>query len=121
MYRIFKLLPILLAGCVSTPDWETGEGCWRYGVAEDNSGITTRYGSAHDIPIVKARKASDACGERACYAALADEIVLVAIGTGVVDVNHEKCHALLGGEHNSCNGHYAQWGKDIESACNWNL
>ena len=109
MYRIFKLLPILLAGCVHAPDWETGEGCWREGVAEDNTGRMTAT-PLDEIPRVWLNydELAETCRNdnfhlKACFDPKTDTIYF-GKDEGIKHENHEKCHALLGIKHTDNNG-----------------
>jgi len=136
-----KYLPfilILLAGCVHTPDWETGEGCWRTGVAEiGNTGRMTDTPIA-DIPVITLNLEDlyAACDlppppplawsnrgrieTEGCYQPKTDTIYVLKSSQYGYVIEHEACHVFWGVLHNKCHGKgYAQWGKDIQSACEW--
>ena len=138
---MIKYLPlILLAGCLHNVTPEDTSECWRYGVAMDNTGPMSSK-PLYSIPVVKMDYdellvACDVPPEqlswhnknelqiRACYSKVDDTIYSYKLNLGSNDYfsTHERCHIMLGERHNSCNGTgYAQWGKDIQSACNWNL
>ncbi len=123
-------LAILLSGCLVKPDLQTGENCWRYRVAEDNTGRLTDMEIA-DIPIVKLNYEDlvVACNLKpepvswsnrgfAASACFKDDTIYMLKGfAGKMELYQEQCHALLGTKHNSCVGYGI--GSD-ESACNWN-
>ena len=140
---ISLFLIILLTGCVTVPNFETGDDCWRYGVAETNNTGPMTATPLDEIPVVKLdyEDLLIACDQtddrtlagywrdkrtvsiRACFKprpvdgkAGHDTIYLHRIYAGAYEINHEKCHALLGRKHNACSGYGI--GKD-ESACNW--
>jgi len=139
--RIFILAAFLpfLTGCLEKPDFETGEGCWRYGVLENgNTGRMTQLPIA-DIPVIKVNyeELVKACGLKdeplswrnrdheanACFKLRdigdkdgIDTIYLLKWYAGKMDLYEEKCHALLGRKHNACTGYGI--GND-ESACEW--
>ena len=56
---------------------------------------------------------------RACYDPMTDTIYEYNLNLGQYFTNHEKCHVILGREHNACNGIGYGIGKD-ESDCKWN-
>ena len=146
-----KKLAILLTMLIATPVWalkvpdfETGKGCWKYGVLENsNTGQMTAV-PLDEIPVVKLGYDDllVACGltddrtlgrywrdrgtleVRACFAprkvdgnAGHDTIYLLKWYAGKFELYQEMCHAKLGRKHNACYPHYGI-GKD-ESACNW--
>ena len=140
-------LLVLLSGCLTPPNLQTGEGCWRYGVSEiNNTGPMTPM-HPNDIPVVKLSYEDllVACnvedtrslaeywrGKRtiAVTACLVPRIVNGNPGTAViylhnlysgkVDLYQEQCHALLGPVHNQCYGMgYPITGSDA-TACDWN-
>lgn len=138
MYRIFKLLPILvLAGCITAPDWETGEGCWRYKVAETGNTGPMTHMPLDEIPVVRLNydDLAKACGVeipelswsnrhhmfgRACFKPRevngkegTDTINLYRFA-GKMALYEERCHVIWGRKHNNCSGYGI--GKD----CNWN-
>ena len=93
------------------PDWQTGEGCWRYGVSEEGQyGTTTRYPSPLDVPIERLsyRDYLSRYGESyGVYDPKADKIILPSrVFAGYYTITHERCHALLGYKHLSCAGIY---------------
>jgi len=134
------LLPlILLTSCVVTPDYENGgEGCWRTGVLENgNTGRMTQT-PISELPVIvlSLEDLYAACDlppppelawhnrgkveTMGCYQPKTDTIYVLRSARFGYVVAHEKCSALLGGKHNSCfQKGYAQWGKDIQSACEW--
>ena len=132
------LLLLLLTGCIVTPNWDAGHDCWRYGIAEDNTG---RMSALHpqDIPVVKLGYDDllIACGltpeplswsnrkqlqARACFkprevtGGEGEDMIYLYRWAGEYERNHERCHAIKGRLHNNCSGYGI--GKD-ESACNW--
>jgi len=124
-------ITFILSGCLAAPDLQTGENCWRYSVAMDNTGRMTDK-PISDIPVIKVDYDGlvVACGldpvepswSNRGYAALAcfkpgeDKIYTLKGVAGKVNVYEEQCHALLGREHNGCSGYGI--GSD-ESACEW--
>lgn len=115
--RLLYLILILLSGCVATPDWETGEGCWRTGVKE--TGVKRPV--TDKIYIVGDKKLLEKCapGWWGCYHPIPHEIYVSNRGGKITKI-HEMCHSLGMPEHNNCYPNYAQWGKDEETACDWN-
>ena len=116
---------VLPAGCLTTPNPDTGEGYWRYGIAEDNTGRLTGYGNVQDIPVIRLsdKEFLIICKSRhlswACYSPSDDVIYLASYHGGKFEIIHEQGHAVLGVKHNECNGRgYAPFG-DYEYACLW--
>lgn len=117
---------LLLTSCITNPNLTTGAGCWRYGVAETNQiGLLTRYDNVQDVPITRLphNEFTEKCGLGeglvwACYQPWEDHIYLRTWKAGTMEINHEKCHALLGFEHNACNGLGYSIGKNA-TACDW--
>ena len=102
---IFSLQPLLLVGCVTTPDWETGEGCWREGIEEHNNTGRMTDTRLDKIPrvwldydeLAKVCR-NDGFHIDACFDSMTDTIYFGKDG-GLKYENHEKCHALLGTKH----------------------
>ena len=136
-----KYLPLLLllTACMHQPNLETGEGCWRTGVAQDNTGRMSET-PIDDIPIISVNleELHAACDKpppppvswktrgykeiEGCFQPKTDSIYVLRSSRYSYVVDHEICHVLLGSEHNACYGKgYAQWGNDVESACEWNI
>ena len=134
---VVKHLPmiLLLTGCVTQPNYETGEDCWRTGVLQrGNTGRMTTTPVA-DIPVVTMNLGDlyAACDlppppplawsnrgkveTEGCYQPKTDTIYVLNTSKYGYVIEHEKCHALLGRKHNNCQGYGL--GKD-ESACDWN-
>ena len=136
------LILILLVGCQVVPNYETGAGCWRYGIEQNcNTGGLSPTPVA-DIPVV--RLGYDdllvACGVedtrtlagfwmddrslviRSCYDRKANVIYSYYLNLGANNyyVTQERCQALLGYKHNRCWGTGYGIGKS-ESACDWDL
>ncbi|MFT5140921.1 MAG: hypothetical protein ACI9CB_002586 [Rhodothermales bacterium] len=112
--RLMKLITLILAslltGCITAPDLETGDGCWRYGVADQNTGRMTRYADVNDIPVTTLGMDDlmQACGVDiqvwGCYQPIQDEI-FVYWGGGKRTLYEEICHSIKGVKHNNCDGY----------------
>ena len=137
---------VILSGCLHNVDMETGEGCWRYGVAETvNTGRMTNT-PISQIPVTRlnyddlliACNVEDnrtlagfwmdkrTVATTACFVprpvdgkAGTDNIYLHKTYAGKRDYLHEVCHIIKGRNHNCVYPHYAQWDKSEQSACNW--
>lgn len=112
---IAALLFSTSAWALQTPDFETGEWCWKYGA----KGKVTRPVST-DITYLGWDAVAEVCGEEAwgCYKPIEHKIYLYRFA-GKRTLYEEQCHSLGLHEHNNCYPHYGI-GKD-ESACDWNL
>jgi hypothetical protein len=135
MKTLLAITALLISGCVTTPDFaNNGEGCWRFGVLENGNTGRMSPTSLDDIKVVKLNydELLDACGIvgerlawhnkndlqiRACYDPMTDTIYEYTLNFGEYFTDHEKCHIILGRQHNACGTAYGI-GKD-ESACNW--
>ena len=106
-----------LTGCITTPDFETGEGCWRYGVSEDSKVI--RAPADKIIYLSDMRAIVAACNGEAwgCYRPVSNTIYLYDQG-GQRTLNHEKCHSIGLMEHNNCYTKGYGLGEDV-AACDW--
>lgn len=104
---------VFLSGCITPPDFATGEGCWRYGVVE---GEVTRTPST-DITYLSMDEIVDVCDQVAwgCYHLISHRIFLYW-GAGKMDLFEEQCHSIGFMEHNNCSGYGI--GQDA-SACDW--
>ena len=110
---IILSLVLGLTGCITTPDFETGEGCWRYGVKE---GTPTRP-PATNISYMSMGDIVKICGKQAWGCYFNDRIYLYN-RAGQRDLNHEQCHAIGLMEHNECYGKGYGIGSN-ESSCEW--
>ena len=130
MYALV-VIALYLQGCTHAVTPDDPSECWRYGVAMDNTGRMSAT-PLDEIPVVKlgydelmaacGTEAEDGLEIRACYDPMTDTIYTYGGDVGDRFINHERCHVMLGREHNSCYGKgYAQWGEDIQSACEWDL
>jgi hypothetical protein len=133
---ITLVLITLLSACTTTPDFTTGEDCWRYQVLEEGNTGRMSDTDMSSVPVVHLwyDDLLVACGVsdtrtlagywmdgrsmavRACYDPITDTIYEYKLNWGEYFTNHEKCHIKLGREHNSCRGYGI--GKD-ESICDW--
>lgn len=130
------LLLLLLAGCVTQPNLETGDDCWRTGVLEvGNTGRMTDT-PIDQIPVVVLNLEGlyAACElppppplawsnrgtveTEGCYHIEDDTIYVLNTSQYGYVIHHEQCHALLGVRHNACHEMGYGIGKD-ESACEW--
>ncbi len=126
-------ITFLLSGCVSSQP----QDCWRTGVAMDNTGPMSST-PINEIPVVSLNLEGlyAACDlppppplawsnrgykeTEACYQQRDDTIYILNTSRYSYVLQHEICHILKGEKHNSCYGKgYAQWGADIQSACDW--
>lgn len=110
-----KLLPLLLllSGCslyMETPDWETGAGCWKYGISEE-ANFGAAECDAETAPVVRLsdKELMAECGNlRGCADPHGCVIYLPSIiYAGHYEETHERCHLALGRNHNRCSGLYA--------------
>ena len=115
-------LLVITYGCTVTPDYQTGDNCWRYKVAENNTGRMTHYDDVMDIPVIGGLSAEElmwACDTEilswGCYHTLDDAIYLMR-GAGAITLREERCHAAFGRKHNSCDGYGIG---DSEADCGW--
>ena len=117
--KYILLMTIALSACVSAPNMETGEGCWRLGVAE--SGNTGRMTDTpiNEIPVVKLSfdGLAEMCGARA-YGCFKNDTIYLFRMNDERTLFEEQCHAFWGRNHNACYPNYGI-GKD-ESDCDWN-
>lgn len=114
MKYLTLLFTVMLAGCITEPNWKTADNCWRLGSQE----IPVEYLHEPATIIVSGLSMDEIveiCGDYdwGCY--VGDTIYLYW-GAGKRDLYHGKCHSMGLTEHNSCIG-YAVWGDDEASAC----
>ncbi len=122
MKYLLPLLIFILAGCVTEPNWKTGEGAWRLGLKEIPA-EQLHESTATIISGLSIDKVEAVCGEGrlGCYDPFNDTIYLYW-GAGKITLYHEIGHSMGMTEHNACYGKgYAKWGKDIKAACLWDV
>lgn len=132
MKHLAAILFLGISGCQSwymiEPDWQTGEGCWRYGVVVSHEADAAPL----TIPVfrMKDKEVERQCGDlRGCYigktsadwpAKITEPPYIVLPGpifAGFFELNHARCHAF-GSRH--CAGAYARtatYGTDREWHC----
>jgi len=117
-FKVIILSLVLgLIGCITTPDFETGEGCWKYGVAENMPVVRTLA----PVTVTNDDITPIACGAKVwgCYREDQHRIYIHERAENwKVVANHEQCHAIGLMEHNECYGKGYGIGKD-ESSCDW--
>ena len=108
-----------------TPDWETGEDGWRYGV--DTSiqvGTSYRdfgYESVLDVPVIRtnADGMEKHCGARYAHGCWNDDQGVIylpsVIYAGHYELTHERLHAMGFRFHNNCAGLYSNDREHCES------
>jgi len=103
--RLFVMcMTIGLTGCMTVPNFETGDGCWRVGISEDSTG---RMGDLSRTLIIRTSTPENLCSRDdvwGCYIQSTNTIIL-SKSAGKIDLWHEQCHALLGPKHNNCTGY----------------
>ena len=109
---------VILTGCLHNVDMETGEGCWRYGVAETGNTGRMSITLPLDVPIVylDMDELAAACGKEVpqlswttrgnvpawgCYRPIENTIYLYNKGGSKRTLTEERCHILLGRNHNA--------------------
>ena len=104
------ILLLLLTACAAHQvNWDTGQGCEAYGIAEtDQHGTTTRYSDVNDIPVLylSAKGVADNCTSQkrykhvrqGCYRP-ADDMIIILDTAQPHTLIHEQCHAKLGYRH----------------------
>ena len=147
MKTLLIIAVLILTGCQTLPDYDTGDGFWKYGIQQEgNTGRMTAEDVAA-IPVVYLgyKDLLVACGEsdertlasqkmdgnsmvlRACYVPRAvnglegsDVIYSYYLNWGKNNfyIIHERGHAYWGEPHNLCWGKGYGLGED-ESACEW--
>ena len=118
MGKSIIVLSLMMVGCITTPDFETGAGCWRYGVSEE--GEVVRPPTERIIYLPDMRSIVSVCDGEAwgCYKEISNTIYLYDKG-GKRTLNHEKCHSIGLMKHNNCYGKGYGLGKEVTS-CDWN-
>lgn len=116
MRYLIIIAAIILAGCQQPVDYKTGENCWRYGILDEGNTGRMISMDVEKIPVVKLDyddllEACDFNDEnpldrnlslRACYKPIENTIYSYKLNLGKENyyITHERCHALLGREHN---------------------
>jgi hypothetical protein len=111
---------------MTTPDYETGRGCWRYGVDETQRSFN---GTVKEPKVTYGnwKVLTENCGQKptdrqwGCYVPVKHEIYLLTKGGidagGKFTYIHEMCHAAGFMKHNRCQGY--GFGES-QADCDWN-
>jgi hypothetical protein len=140
---ILMIVALFMLGCVTPPDLETGEGCWRYGVLETgNTGMMTLT-PVEDIRVeeydyfdllvmcdemdyrslARQRREGNSMIIRGCFqprevdGKAGEDMIYLYNYSGRKELYEEQCHVVLGSLHNAC---YPKYGiGNSEADCNW--